>query len=52
MCDFGMSLEDTRCHYIPSAGAGAAGGSTPTTSTNTTGTTDDTTASISPLEGE
>jgi hypothetical protein len=51
-CDFGMSLEDMRCHYIPSVGAGAAGGSTPTTSTNTTGTTDDTTAPIPPLEGQ
>jgi hypothetical protein len=50
-CDFGMSLEDMQCDYIPSVGAGAAGGSTPTTSTNTTGTTD-TTAPISPLEGE
>ena len=52
-CDFGMSLDDMLCHYIPSAGSGAAGGSTPTTSTNTTGTTTaDTTAPISPLEGE
>ncbi len=51
-CDFGMTLDDMRCHYIPLLEAGAAGGSTATTSTNTTGTTDDTTAPIFPLEGE
>ena len=51
-CDFGMSLEDMRCHYIPSAGEGAAGGAAATGPTNTTDTTTNTTAPIAPLEGE
>jgi hypothetical protein len=50
-CDFGMSLEEMRCH-VPSAGAaGGAGALTteaPTTPTNDTGTTTDTTAPIFP----
>jgi hypothetical protein len=52
-CDFGMTLEDMRCHYIPllEAGAGGSTATTPTNSTDTIGTTD-TTAPISPLEGE
>lgn len=49
-CDFGMTLDDMRCHHVPSVGAGAVG-SAATTSTNTTGTTD-TTAPTSPLEAE
>ena len=36
-CDFGMSLEDMRCHYIPLLEA-AAGDLTATTPTNTTDT--------------
>jgi hypothetical protein len=36
-CDFGMTLEDMRCHYIPLLEAGA-GGSTATTPTNSTDT--------------
>jgi hypothetical protein len=36
-CDFGMTLDDMRCHHVPSVGAGAAG-STPTGTTDTTGT--------------
>ncbi len=36
-CDFGMSLEDMRCHYIPLLEA-AAGDLAATTPTNTTGT--------------
>jgi hypothetical protein len=35
-CDFGMTLDDMRCHHVPSVGAGA-GGSTPTGTTDTTG---------------
>jgi hypothetical protein len=52
-CDFGMTLEDMRCHYIPllEAGAGGSIATTPTNTTDTTGTTD-TIAPISPLEGE
>jgi hypothetical protein len=34
-CDFGMTLDEMRCHHIPSVGLG---GSTPTGTTNTTGT--------------
>ena len=45
-CDFGMALDDMRCHYVPSVGAGAAGGAE--AATNTT----DTTAPIAPLEGQ
>ena len=43
-CDFGMSLDEMRCHHIPSAGAGGGGGGegagdlATTTPTNTTGT--------------
>ena len=47
-CDFGMTLDDMRCHHVPSVGAGALATTSPT---NTTGTAD-TTAPISPLEGE
>jgi hypothetical protein len=36
-CDFGMSLEDMRCHYVPLLEA-AAGDLAATTPTNTTGT--------------
>jgi hypothetical protein len=54
-CDFGMSLEEMRCHHVPSAGAGGGAGAlastAPTAPTNDTGTTD-TTASIAPLEGQ
>src|SRR5918998_3892304 len=50
-CDFGMSLEEMRCHHVPSAGAGGGAGAlastAPTAPTNDTGTTD-TTASIAP----
>ena len=49
-CDFGMTLDDMRCHQIPSVGAGEGALAT-TTPTNTTGTAD-TTAPIAPLEGE
>jgi hypothetical protein len=41
-CDFGMTLDEMRCHHVPSAGAGDAGGLAATTPTNTTGTTDTT----------
>ncbi|MDQ4013988.1 MAG: hypothetical protein M3146_09740 [Thermoproteota archaeon] len=41
-CDFGMTLDDMRCHHVPSAGAGGAGGLAATTPTNSTGTTDTT----------
>jgi hypothetical protein len=40
-CDFGMSLDEMRCHHVPSAGAGGGGGAgdlATTTPTNTTGT--------------
>jgi hypothetical protein len=42
-CDFGMSLDEMRCHHVPSAGAGGGGGGgagdlATTTPTNTTGT--------------
>jgi hypothetical protein len=39
-CDFGMSLNEMRCHHVPSAGAGGggAGGLAATTPTNTTDT--------------
>jgi hypothetical protein len=39
-CDFGMSLDEMRCHHVPSAGAGGggAGDLATTTPTNTTGT--------------
>jgi hypothetical protein len=37
-CDFGMTLDEMRCHHVPSAGAGDAGGLAATTPTNTTGT--------------
>jgi hypothetical protein len=58
-CDFGMTLEEMRCHYVPSPGGITflenlplePGGLAPTNTTNTTNTTD-TTATISPLEGE
>jgi hypothetical protein len=36
-CDFGMSLDEMRCHHIPSAGVGGAGDLATTTPTNTTG---------------
>lgn len=36
-CDFGMTLDDMRCHYVPSVGAGADG-STSADTTDTTGT--------------
>jgi hypothetical protein len=55
-CDFGMSLEEMRCHHVPSAGAGGGAGALASTAstapTNDTGTTTDTTASIAPLEGQ
>jgi hypothetical protein len=46
-CEFGMTLEDMRCHYIPLAGGGAGTLITtaPTAPTNTT-------APTTPLEGE
>jgi hypothetical protein len=46
-CDFGMTLDDMRCHYIPLLGGGAGTLTTtaPTASTNTTDTTE-------PIEGE
>lgn len=55
-CDFGMTLEEMRCHYIPSPGGITflenlpvePDGLAPTNITNIT----DTTAPISPLEGE
>jgi hypothetical protein len=50
-CDFGMSLEEMRCHHVPSAGAGEGGGAGALASTNDTGTTD-TTAPLAPLEGQ
>ena len=42
-CDFGMSLDEMRCHHVPSAGAVGGGGEgagdlATTTPTNTTGT--------------
>jgi DNA-binding beta-propeller fold protein YncE len=39
-CDFGMTLDDMRCHYIPllEAGAGGSIATTPTNTTDTTGT--------------
>jgi hypothetical protein len=39
-CDFGMSLDEMRCHHVPSAGAGGGGADdlATTTPTNTTGT--------------
>jgi hypothetical protein len=41
-CDFGMSLDEMRCHHVPPAGAGGGGGGAgdlaTTTPTNTTGT--------------
>ncbi len=50
-CDFGMSLEELRCH-VPSAGAAGGAGALatepPTAPTNDTGTTTDTTAPIFP----
>jgi hypothetical protein len=54
-CEFGMTLEDMRCHYIPLVGGGGGAGALTTTAptdteaaTNTTGTT----AATAPLEGE
>jgi hypothetical protein len=51
-CDFGMSLEEMRCHHVPSAGAAGGAGAlateAPITPTNDTGTTTDTTAPILP----
>jgi hypothetical protein len=52
-CDFGMTLEEMRCHHVRSVGGinflenlpPGPGGSAPTNTTNTT-------APISPLEGE
>jgi hypothetical protein len=43
-CEFGMTLEDMRCHYIPLVGGGA--------STLLTIATTNTTAPTTPLEGE
>ena len=43
-CDFGMTLDDMRCHHVPSVGAGAGSLAT----TDTTGTTTPT----APIEGE
>ncbi len=38
-CDFGMTLDEMRCHHVPSAGAGGgAGDLAATTPTNTTST--------------
>jgi hypothetical protein len=38
-CDFGMTLDEMRCHHVPSTGAGGgAGDLAATTPTNTTGT--------------
>ena len=41
-CDFGMSLEEMRCHHVPSAGAAGGAGAlateAPTAPTDTTGT--------------
>jgi hypothetical protein len=59
-CNFGMTLEDMRCHYVPlplvgtgGGGAGALATEAPTAPTNDTGTTTaDTTAPIAPLEGQ
>jgi hypothetical protein len=48
-CEFGMTLEDMRCHYIPLVGGGGGAGTllttAPTAPTNTTSPT-------TPLEGE
>jgi hypothetical protein len=44
-CEFGMTLEDMRCHYIPLVGGGGAGTLLTTAPTNTT-------APTTPLEGE
>src|SRR5215210_881370 len=39
MCDFGMTLDDMRCHHIPLVGAGGGAGALATTApTNTTET--------------
>jgi hypothetical protein len=39
-CDFGMTLDDMRCHHIPLVGAGGGAGALATEApTNTTGTT-------------
>jgi hypothetical protein len=45
-CDFGMTLDDMRCHYIPLLGGGGASALT------TIRPTTNTTASTAPLEGE
>jgi hypothetical protein len=39
-CDFGMTLDEIRCHHVPSvgAGAGALASTAPTAPTDTTGT--------------
>jgi hypothetical protein len=47
-CEFGMTLEDMRCHYIPLVGGGGAGTLLTTAPTAPTNTTSPTT----PLEGE
>lgn len=46
-CDFGMTLDDMRCHYIPLVG-GETGALLTTAPTDTTNTTDTT----APIEGE
>src|SRR5918997_2134096 len=45
-CDFGMTLDEMRCHHVPSVGAGGGAGAllttaptAPTNTTDTTGTT-------------
>ena len=58
-CDFGMTLDEMRCHHVPSVGAGGGAGAlattaptTPTNTTDTTGTTaaTDTEAPTTPIE--
>jgi hypothetical protein len=52
-CDFGMTLDEMRCHYIPSVGAGGAGAlatEAPTAPTTNTTDTTGTEAPTAPIE--
>jgi hypothetical protein len=51
-CDFGMTLDEMRCHHIPSVGAGGGAGALATTAPTAPTNTTDTEAPTAPTDTE
>jgi hypothetical protein len=49
-CDFGMTLDEMRCHHVPSVGAGGGAGALATTAPTAPTNTTDTEAPTAPIE--